>query len=64
MDAESTAFIVLSHYGFETQDTPRYIALWQGTGLDVRKRREAISKAVKAIIEGINKKAGEFKMED
>jgi len=64
VDAESTAFIVLSHYGFETQDTPRYIALWQGTGLDVRKRREAISKAVKAIIEGINKKAGEFKMED
>lgn len=64
IDAESTAFIVLSHYGFETKDTPRYIALWQGTGADVRKRREAISKAVKTIISGINKKASETDIED
>jgi len=64
IDAESTAFIVLNHYGFETQDTPRYIALWQGTGADVRKRREAISKSVKTIIIGINKKAGETQVGD
>jgi hypothetical protein len=53
VDAESVAFIVLGHYGFETKDSPNYIALWRGTGKDVRDRQANISKATKEIIEGI-----------
>lgn len=56
IDAETTAFIVLQHYGFETKDTPRYLALWKAKGEDVKQRREYVRKAVQAIIEGIDSK--------
>jgi hypothetical protein len=55
IDAETTAYIVLQHYGFETMDAPNYLALWEAKGEDVKRRREAISRSVKTIIEGINK---------
>jgi len=55
IDAETTAYIVLEHYGFETKDTPNYIALWGGAGEEVKSRRENIAKAVKIIINGIDK---------
>lgn len=64
IDAETTAFIVLQHYGFETKDTPNYLALWKAKGEDVKKRREAISKAVKAIIEGIDRTMKEEQVEE
>lgn len=55
IDAETSAYIVLSHYGFETKDTPNYLALWRATGKDVKDRRDNISKAVKTIIHGMDK---------
>jgi len=54
IDAESTAYVVLQHYGFETQDTPNYLALWKARGKDIKERRENIQKAVKTIIDGID----------
>jgi len=57
IDAESTAWIVLKHYGFTSKDSANYIALFRGTGRDVKERREYIQKAAKQIIEGINNHA-------
>ena len=56
VEAEATAYIVARHYGYESKDTPNYLALWKATGEDVRKRRSAINAAVHTIIEGINSK--------
>lgn len=55
VDAETTAYIVLKHYGYESKDAPNYIALWRATGETVRERRNNIAKAVKIIIAGIDK---------
>lgn len=53
IDAESTAYIVLNHFGFETKDAPRYLALWRSSGEKVRERSKHISNAAKQIIVGI-----------
>lgn len=53
IDAESTAYIVLHHFGFETKDSPRYLALWRSSGEKVRERSKHISNAAKQIIIGI-----------
>lgn len=58
IDAETTAYIVLKHYGYESKDAPNYLALWRATGEDVRKRRAGISQAVNIIISGIDKEMG------
>jgi hypothetical protein len=63
IDAESTAYVVLSHFGFETKDAPNYLALWRAKGEDIRKRREDIRKASEIIINGIKQKAKETKIE-
>lgn len=55
IDAESTSFIVLNHFGFETKDAPRYLALWRATGQQVKERAQQISNAAKIIINGIKK---------
>ena len=62
IDAETTAFIVCNHFGFETKDT-NYLALWQAKGEDIRARRQHISTAVKQIIDGIEKKVKESGIE-
>lgn len=59
IDAESTAFVVLNYFGFETKDAPNYLALWRAKGEDIKKRREDIQKASKMIIDGIKTKAKE-----
>jgi hypothetical protein len=59
IDAESTAFIVLSHFGFETKDTSNYLAMWRAKGDDIRARRGNIQKAAKEIINGIKSKMAE-----
>ena len=65
IDAESTAFIVLSHFGFETKDTSNYLAMWRAKGDDIRARRANIQKAAKEIINGIKSKlAGETNKEE
>lgn len=65
IDAETVAYIVLKHYGYESKDAPNYIALWKGTGELVRARRNNISKAVKIIVDGIDKEMGNvIKFED
>lgn len=63
VDAESTAYIVLNHYGFETKDSPSYLALWKAKGEDIKKRRENIAKAVRTIIHGIDKKMSQVEMD-
>jgi len=59
IDAETTAYIVLKHFGFETQDTSNYLALWRATGKDIMARKTNIQKAAKEIINGIKGKLGE-----
>jgi hypothetical protein len=54
-DAESSAYVVLQHFKIPSPDSARYLALWQGTGEKIRKRRTYIHKASKEIIEGIHK---------
>lgn len=56
IDAETTAYIVLRHFGLETKDTSNYLALWQAKGDDVRARRKNIQKAAMEIINGIKGK--------
>lgn len=56
IDAETTSYIVLKHFGFETQDTTNYLALWQATGEDVKARRRHIQRAAMEIINGIRGK--------
>lgn len=60
IDAESTAFVVLNYFGFETKDAPNYLALWRAKGEDIKKRRDDIQKASKMIIDGIKTKAKEL----
>ena len=54
IDAEATSYIVLKHYGFESNDAPNYLALWKAKGEDVKARRENIRKSVQEIIKGID----------
>ena len=56
IDAETTAYIVLKHFGFETKDTSNYLALWRATGEDIKARRRHIQKAAMEIINGIREK--------
>lgn len=56
IDAETTAYIVLRHFGLETKDTSNYLALWRAKGDDVRSRRKNIQKAAMEIINGIKGK--------
>ena len=56
IDAETTAYIVLRHFGLETQDTSNYLALWQAKGDDIRARRKNIQRAAMEIINGIKGK--------
>jgi hypothetical protein len=53
IDAETTACIVLKHFGFETKDSTNYLALWRASGADVRARRKHIQQAAMQIIEGV-----------
>jgi hypothetical protein len=64
IDAETTAYIVLKHFGFETQDTSNYLALWRATGEDVRSRRKNIQKAAMEIINGIRSKTEQVEPEE
>lgn len=63
IDAETTAFIVCGHFGFETQDTPNYLALWQAKGDEIRARKQNIHKASKIIIDAIKDKVTETEIE-
>ena len=56
IDAETSAYIVLRHFGLETKDTSNYLALWRAKGDDVRARRKNIQKAAMEIINGIKGK--------
>lgn len=56
IDAEATSYIVLKHYGFESNDAPNYLALWKAKGEEVKARRENIRKSVQMIIQGIDSK--------
>jgi hypothetical protein len=64
IDAETTAYIVLKHYGYESKSAPQYLALWRATGEDMKKRRMHVAKATKIIIDNINKYMGKMEMED
>lgn len=63
IDAETTAFIVCNHFGFETKDAPNYLALWQAKGEEIRERKQNIHKASKIIIEGIQQKVTETELD-
>jgi hypothetical protein len=63
IDAETTAFIVSNHFGFETKDAPNYLALWRAKGDEIRERKNNIHKASKLIIQGIEQKATEIELD-
>lgn len=63
IDAETTAFIVCHHFGFETKDTPNYLALWQAKGDEIRERKQNIHKASKLIIQGIEQKVTDMELD-
>jgi hypothetical protein len=64
IDAETVSFIVLKHYGYESKSAPQYLALWRATGEDMKKRRNEIAKAVKIVIDNINKQMGKREAQD
>ncbi|NBT57542.1 hypothetical protein EBT16_02045 [bacterium] len=64
IDAETTAYIVLNHFGFETKDTSNYLALWRAKGDDVRARRKNIQQASKEIINGIKSQEEKSEIEE
>lgn len=64
IDAETTAYVVLNHFGFETQDTSNYLALWRAKGDDVRARRKNIQQAAKEIINGIKSQMEKSEMKE
>ena len=64
IDAETTAYIVLKHYGFETKSAPQYLALWRAKGEDIKARRENIRKSVEKIIDGIDSKIKQNTIEE
>ena len=55
IDAESVAYIVMKHFGFEAAHAPNYLALHGATSKEVKERRDTITKAVKEIITGLHK---------
>lgn len=63
IDAETTAFVVCLHFGFETKDAPNYLALWQAKGEEIRDRKQNIHKASKIIIHGIENKVTETEID-
>lgn len=63
IDAETTAYIVCNHFGFDTKDAPNYLALWQAKGDDIRARKQNIHKASSMIINAIQDKVVETEIE-
>ena len=63
IDAETTAYIVCNHFGFDTKDAPNYLALWQAKGDDIRARKQNIHKASNIIINAIQEKVVETEIE-
>jgi len=63
-DAESTAYIVLQYYGFESKDSARYLAIWKGDSKTIRERSKNIQKAAQEIIHGINKQMEKIQIQD
>jgi hypothetical protein len=59
IDAETTAYVVCHHFGFETKDTPNYLALWRAKGENIKERKQNIHKASKIIIQAIEEKVTE-----
>lgn len=55
IDAESTSYIVMKHFGFEADHAPNYLALSGASSKEIKERRESITKAVKEILTGIHK---------
>jgi len=64
IDAEPSAAIVLSHFGFQTKDTPNYLALFGAKGDDVRSRKTNLHKAAKEIINGIKSRMEKSEMKE
>jgi len=62
IDAETVSYIVLKHYGYESKSAPQYLALWRATGEDMKRRRNQVAKAVKIIIDNVNKQMGKVEM--
>ena len=54
IDAESVAYIVMRHFGFEADYAPNYLALHGADSKEVKGRRESITKAVKEILTAIH----------
>jgi len=59
IDADSVSYIVMKHFGLEPASAPNYLALTGATSADIRDRRDHISRATKAIIEGMTKHMGQ-----
>jgi len=52
-DAETVAFTVLKFFGFESKDSPVYLALWGGTKEKIKLRAKGIKETVSLLIRAI-----------
>ena len=55
VDAESVAFIVMRHFGFEADYAANYLAMHGAGSKEIKQRKDYIAKAVKEIITGIRR---------
>lgn len=58
LQAESVAYIVLSHYDIPSSHNATYLALWDAKGDVIKKNMELLQKVAYHIIKGIDKQAG------
>ena len=58
LQAESVAYIVLTHYDIPAEHNTTYLALWNAKGDTIKKNMQLISNVAHHIITGIDKQAG------
>lgn len=58
LQAESVAYIVLTHYDIPAEHNTTYLALWNAKGDLIKKNMQLISNVAHHIITGIDKQAG------
>lgn len=54
-DAESIAYVFLKHFGFESKDSPTYLALWNGNKDKIMSRSKNIKGTVSELIKAVEK---------
>ena len=54
-DAETIAYVFLKHFGFESKDSPTYLALWQADKSKIMMRQKKVKEIVSQLIKAVEK---------